>query len=70
MNQRFCTLTVKDLSKKIELLEISPIELVEHYLDKIKKLSRIFNTFITIADENEICEKEIEKIWGYSNWQK
>jgi aspartyl-tRNA(Asn)/glutamyl-tRNA(Gln) amidotransferase subunit A len=56
VSQRLCTLTVKDLSKKIELLEISPIELVEHYLDKIKKLSCIFNTFITISDENKIRE--------------
>lgn len=63
MNQRFCRLTVKDLSKKIELLEISPIELVEHYLGRIKKLSGIFNMFITLLNENEIYEnaKNVEK---------
>jgi aspartyl-tRNA(Asn)/glutamyl-tRNA(Gln) amidotransferase subunit A len=56
VKQNFCGLTVRDLSKKIEVLEISPLDLVEDCLDRIKKLNCIFNTFITISDDNEIYE--------------
>jgi aspartyl-tRNA(Asn)/glutamyl-tRNA(Gln) amidotransferase subunit A len=56
LEQKFCQFTIKDLSNKIESLEISPTELIECYLTRIKKLDRLFNTFITVSNENEIYE--------------
>ncbi len=56
LEQKFCQFTIKDLSKKIESLEILPTELIECYLTRIKKLDRLFNTFITVSNENEIYE--------------
>lgn len=38
LEQKFCQFTIKDLSKKIESLEILPTELIECYLTRIKKL--------------------------------
>jgi aspartyl-tRNA(Asn)/glutamyl-tRNA(Gln) amidotransferase subunit A len=56
LEQKLCHISVKELSKKIENLEISPVELAESCLIRIKELDRLFNTFITIANENEIYE--------------
>jgi aspartyl-tRNA(Asn)/glutamyl-tRNA(Gln) amidotransferase subunit A len=63
VNQNYSSLTVRDLSKKIEASEISPIELVKYYIDRIKKLNCIYNTFVTIFNENEIYEnaREVER---------
>ena len=44
------------MSEKIENLEISPVELVESCLIRIKKLDLLYNTFISIANENDIYE--------------
>jgi Asp-tRNA(Asn)/Glu-tRNA(Gln) amidotransferase A subunit family amidase len=49
--QKLCHLSVKELSEKIENLEISPVEVVESCLIRIKKLVRLYNTFISIANE-------------------
>ena len=63
VNQNYSSLTVRDLSKKIEASEILPIELVKYYIDRIKKLNCIYNTFVTIFNENEIYEnaREVER---------
>jgi aspartyl-tRNA(Asn)/glutamyl-tRNA(Gln) amidotransferase subunit A len=57
--------SIKCLSEKIKTGQISPTELVEASLDKIKKLNPIYNAFITIIEDDEIykqaqtAEKEI-----------
>ena len=56
LEQKLCHLSVKELSEKIENLEISPVELVDSCLIRIKKLDRLYNTFISIANKNDIYE--------------
>ena len=56
LEQKLCHLSVKELSEKIENLEISSVELVESCLIRVKRLDRLYDTFISIANENDICE--------------
>ncbi len=57
--------SIKHLSERIKTGELSPTELVESTLDRMKKLNPILNAFITIIEEDEvyrqaqIAEKEI-----------
>src|SRR5918912_2499213 len=59
-------LSLKQLSEAIKNGDISPVDLVEICLDRIKKLDPILNAFITVIDEgtlyqqSEIAEKEIK----------
>lgn len=59
--------TVKELSEKIKTEEISPVELIECCLDRIRKFNPSLNAFITILDEKEtygnarIAEREISQ---------
>jgi aspartyl-tRNA(Asn)/glutamyl-tRNA(Gln) amidotransferase subunit A len=59
--------SVKQLSEKIKLGEISPVDLVEVCLDRIKKFNPILNAFITVIEEEDIykqaqiAEKEIKE---------
>jgi len=55
LEQKF-TFRLKNCQKKLENLEISPVELVEACLIRIKKLDLLYNTFISIANENDIYE--------------
>src|ERR671932_604241 len=58
--------SLKQLSEAINNGGISPVDLVEICLDRIKKLDPILNAFITVIDEGtlyqqcEIAEKEIK----------
>ena len=58
--------SLKQLSEAINNGDISPVDLVEICLDRIKKLDPILNAFITVIDEgtlyqqSEIAEKEIK----------
>ncbi len=49
--------SMKRLSEKIKTGQLSPTELVESSLDKIKKLNPIYNAFITIIEEDEIYKQ-------------
>ena len=57
--------SIKQLSEGIKTGEISPTELVESALDRIKRLNPFLNAFITIIEEDELykqaqnAEKEI-----------
>lgn len=59
--------SVKQLSERIKTEDISPPDLVEVCLDRIKKLNSTINAFITIIDEKElykqaeIAKKEIKQ---------
>ncbi|HEY5631531.1 MAG TPA: amidase [Nitrososphaeraceae archaeon] len=61
------TFSVKKLSDKIRSGEISPVDLVEICLNKIKKLNPMLNAFITIVEQEEIykeaqiAEKQIKQ---------
>lgn len=52
----FDSYSIHELSKRIKALEISPIDLVEHYLKRIKELNPILNSFITLIDSEKIYE--------------
>jgi aspartyl-tRNA(Asn)/glutamyl-tRNA(Gln) amidotransferase subunit A len=59
-------LSLKQLSEAIKNSDISPVDLVEVCLDRIKKLDPMLNAFITVIDEetlyqqSETAEKEIK----------
>ena len=65
-------LSLKQLSERIKCGEMSPADLIEVCLDRIKKLNPILNAFITVIDEetlynqSEIAEKEIKHGKYYS----
>jgi aspartyl-tRNA(Asn)/glutamyl-tRNA(Gln) amidotransferase subunit A len=50
----FPTFSVKKLSEKIRSGEISPVDLVEICLNRIKKFNPVLNAFITIVEQEEI----------------
>lgn len=62
---QFSLLSLKELSEKIETSEITPIDLTEFCLDKIRKFNTSLNAFITVVDEEDVynnailAEKEI-----------
>jgi aspartyl-tRNA(Asn)/glutamyl-tRNA(Gln) amidotransferase subunit A len=64
--------SLKQLSEAIRNCDISPVELVEVCLDRIKKFDPIVNAFISVIDEetlyqqSEIAEKEIKHGKYYS----
>ena len=56
--------TVKELSKKIESKEISPVEVTQSYLDRIETLNKKLNSYITVSREEALdaarrAEREI-----------
>lgn len=57
--------SIQRLSERIKTRQLSPIELIEFSLDRIKKLNSILNAFITVIGEDELykqaqsAEKEI-----------
>jgi aspartyl-tRNA(Asn)/glutamyl-tRNA(Gln) amidotransferase subunit A len=59
--------SVRQISDKIKNGDISPVDLVEVCLKRIKKLNPVLNAFITVLDEQQIykqaetCEKEIKQ---------
>ena len=59
-------LSLSQLSERIKSGEISPVDLIEVCLDRIKKFNPILNAFITVIDEetlynqSQIAEKEIK----------
>ena len=55
-------LTVKELSVKIKSKEISPVEVVESYLERIESLESRLHSYITVCGEEAISlAKEAEK---------
>ncbi|MFL6461471.1 MAG: amidase, partial [Nitrososphaeraceae archaeon] len=60
------SLSLKQLSERIKSGEMSPVDLIEVCLGRIKKLNPILNAFITVIDEetiynqSQIAEKEIK----------
>src|ERR1044072_6777826 len=59
--------SVKQLSEKIKTKDVSPVDLVEICLNRIKESNPKFNAFITVIeeekiyDEAEVAEKEIKQ---------
>ena len=51
------TFSVKNLSEKIRSGEISPVDLVEICLKRIKKFNPMLNAFITIVEQEEIYKE-------------
>ena len=45
------TLTIKQMSEKLQSREISSVELTQHYLDRIEKLDPELNAYITVTPE-------------------
>lgn len=66
------SLSLKQLSERIQSGEISPMDLTEVCLDRIKKFNPILNAFITVIDEetlynqSQIAEREIKHGKYYS----
>ncbi len=65
-NNTIHQLSLNQLAKKIRLKEISPIEVTEYYLDRIKKNDGEINAFIYVAEKEalknaENAEKEIAR---------
>lgn len=66
------SLSLKQLSERIQNGEISPMDLIEICLDRIKKFNPILNAFITVIDEetlynqSQIAEREIKHGKYYS----
>jgi len=52
-------LTVGHLARLIGSSEISPVEVVEAYLDRIKKINPLINAYITIADQQVLLDAKI-----------
>lgn len=52
-------LTVGQLATLIESSEISPVEVTEAYLDRIRKINPLINAYITIADEQVLLDAKI-----------
>ncbi len=63
---QFSLLSLKELSEKIETSEITPVDLIEFCLDRIRKFNASLNAFITVVDEKDayndalLAEKEIK----------
>jgi len=59
--------SIHQISQKVQKGDISPVDLVNVCLSRIKKLNPILNSFITVIDEQliykqaEISEKEIKQ---------
>lgn len=51
---QFSLLSVRQLSEKIMTNDISPVDLIEFCLDKIRKFNPLLNAFITIIDEEDV----------------
>ncbi len=64
--------SIKQLSERINTGDISPTDLIEVCLDRIKKFNPILNAFITVIeeerlyDQSQIAEKEIKQGNYYS----
>ncbi len=57
-----CYLSILELSEKIKLREISPLEVIESHLAQIDKLNPIINAFITVChDGAREAAKQAEK---------
>ena len=55
-------LTVADLSEKIRSREVSPVDVVEAYLDRIEALNPVLNSYITVcADEARADAENAER---------
>jgi aspartyl-tRNA(Asn)/glutamyl-tRNA(Gln) amidotransferase subunit A len=59
--------SIRQISDKIRNGDVSPVDLSEVCLSRIKKLDTLLNSFITVVDEQQIykqaetCEKEIKR---------
>jgi aspartyl-tRNA(Asn)/glutamyl-tRNA(Gln) amidotransferase subunit A len=64
---QFSLFSVQEFSEKIRTKEISPVDLLECCLDRIRKFNPSLNAFITVIDEKDaynnarIAEKEISQ---------
>lgn len=64
---QFSLLSLKELSEKIQTSEITPVDLTEFCLDRIRTLNKSLNAFITVADEKDafnnagLAENEIRR---------
>ena len=57
-----CYLSIVELSEKIKLRELSPLEVIESHLAQIDKLNPIINAFITVChDGAREAAKQAEK---------
>lgn len=60
--------TVKELSQGLAQGEFSSLELTQHYLDRIKEKDGAINSFITVTEEQALCEaKTADKIRAEGN---
>lgn len=50
------TLSIADLSKKLQAKEISSTEVTQHYLDRIERLDSTLNSYITVTTEQALSE--------------
>ena len=51
-------LTVADLSAKIRAREVSPVDVVEAYLDRIETLNPVLNSYITVCTDQARADAE------------
>jgi aspartyl-tRNA(Asn)/glutamyl-tRNA(Gln) amidotransferase subunit A len=49
--------SLKQLPEKIEDVDVSPVDLVEISLNRIKKLNSILNAFITVIEEQQLYKQ-------------
>ena len=53
------TLTLAEQSKQLQSRAVSSLELTQHYLDRIKRLDPVLNSFITLAEEQALSEAKM-----------
>jgi aspartyl-tRNA(Asn)/glutamyl-tRNA(Gln) amidotransferase subunit A len=52
-------LTISELSPQIKRRRISPVEIINQYLERIKKLNPLLNAYMTVTDKQAIADAEV-----------
>ena len=47
-------LTIAEIAQKLKTKEFSSVEITQHFLERIKKLDPIYNSFITVTEEHAL----------------
>ena len=63
-NNNFAYMDIQQLSNLMKNLEVSPVEIVQTFLDRIDKYDSKINSFISVFSQESIKEaKRIEKLF-------
>ena len=48
--------TINELAPQLRRKELSPVELIHHYLDRVKRLNPLLNAYITLTEEQALAD--------------